>query len=289
MMKTILRLLFALALSIPFPLWGGMGRGWTGTLSAQSLVFRAPVDYDYDHMKGVSIADGQYWVGKARGKRFRADKGTTAQPLDGGGEFAFAARLVDHGDRAITTPTNAALHQRESFLYTHADRVLLGQAIIREEARERLDTAYMMSFKVRRQMSQPGLPANHDGPFELELDLAPDSTATLSTVGLASTAGDTLAIALDHRAHTLTLTAGGARSTMSVAEAADPDLDGLWHLSIIVSRTTAEVFVNEGRRVMSRTIGPAAPFSALLLRSEGGKTKFSAITVYRRKANPLRI
>ncbi|MBM6992265.1 MAG: hypothetical protein I3J02_03230 [Prevotella sp.] len=257
--------------------------------SAQALVFKAPVDYDYDNLRHVEIKDGHYTIGQLKKGRFVPVAPDTSRPLDFGGETTFTAFLSADGDHAVLTPSNRNMHQREASLYSLGDRVLMAQNIVRDEAASRLDTTYMMSFKVRKLMTQEGLPKDYDGPFELEMDITPDDTTTTSSVEMVNDEGDTLTLQMDKPSRMLTLTQGSTRITMSLQDAVDEDMAGVWHLNLMISRQTAEVFVNEGRGVMSHSITLNHPLSTVRLMSEGGKTKFSNICIYRKPIQPLRL
>ncbi len=258
-------------------------------LSAQSFTFKAPVDYDYDNMRQVRVDSTSYQIGQLRQGRFVAEKGQDALPLDYGQETRFTAFLVAGGDHAVLTPTHPDMHQRETALFSLHGKVLLAQNIIRDEATSRLDTTYMMNFKVRRLMTQECLPADYDGPFELEIDIAPEDTTAASTLEMVNVTGDTLSIRMDHKTRTLSLKQGETLVEMPLDDVADEDLPGLWHFDVLVSRRSAEVFVNEGRGVLSHTISLQQPLSTVRLMSEQGKTKFSNIAVHRKPQHPLRL
>ncbi|MBP7767789.1 MAG: hypothetical protein KA067_01760 [Prevotella sp.] len=257
--------------------------------AAQSVTFKAPVDWDYDDMRHVRVEDNQYQIGVQRQRRFVPTETVSPQPLDYGGEFSFDVRLVDHGDRAIVSPQHGDLHQREAYLYRRDGKVLMAQNIIREEAATRIDTTHLMNFKVRRLMTQGGLPENYDGPFEVEVNITPDDTTALSAFEMVNGGGDTLAVRIDHKAGTLTLWQGRALASLPLATAVGEEQPQEWHLNIFVSRRTAEVFVNDGRGVLSHSVQLLAPLSTVLLKSEGGKTKFANIGIYSKPKSPLRL
>lgn len=51
-------------------------------------------------------------------------------------------------------------------------------------------------------------------------------------------------------------------------------------LRLLMDRSSAELFVNGGRSVMTNLVFPTEPYSSLTVASEGGKAKVSDFAVY---------
>jgi len=225
-------------------------------------VFRGPVDFDYDNMQEVALS-----------------------MTDAGKEFSFTTRLVDEGERTLYIPTrkDLPLHERELYLFAYQGKTLLGANVKREDAEERIDTLSVMSFNIKRIPMTVSGDTSYDGNTEIELSVEPADTTQASTLVLSNKEGEQLTLTLDYRNDRLLLEQGEMRAEAPLLQAVDPNDEEQWRLRLFLSHNTIEVFVNEGRQVLSRSILVSHSLNSLTMKTKGGKTTYSNIYFYKRK------
>lgn len=226
-------------------------------------VFRGPVDFDYDNIQEITLPHS-----------------------DTGNEFAFSAKVVDDGDRTLMVPTRTdlPLHEREVYLFAHQGKTMLGANVKREDAEERIDTLSVISFNIKRiPMTVSTCIDGYDGNLEVELSVEPSDTTKASTLVFSNKDGEQMTLSLDYANNRLSIEHGEMKAETPLQQAIDPNDEAQWRLRIFLSHNTIEVFVNEGRLVISRSSHTQHTLNSMAMRTLGGKTFYSNIYFYKRK------
>lgn len=224
--------------------------------------FQGPVDFDYDNIQEVLVPQ-----------------------TDSGKEFLFTTKAVDHGERTLYIPVrkDLPLHERELYLFAYKGKVLLGANVIREDAEERLDTTATMNFNVKRIPMTVSGNADYDGNTEIELAIEPADTTQASILVLSNRTGEQLILTLNFHDDRLQIEQGDTKIEAPLLQAVDPNDEEQWRLRIFLSHHTIEVFVNEGRQVLSHSIHTQHTLNSMTMKTKGGRTTYSNIYFYKRK------
>lgn len=225
-------------------------------------VFRGPVDFDYDNIQEVTLS------------------GT-----DAGKEFSFIPQVVDEGERTLYVPVrkDLPLHERELYLFDFQGKPLLGANVKREDAAERIDTIATVNFNIKRIPMTVCGATDYNGNLEIELSVEPADTTQASTLLLSNNVGEQLSLSLDYQACLLRLAQGEVKVEVPLRQAQDPNDEEQWRLRIFLSHNTVEVFVNEGRQVLSHSIQVQQSLNNMTMKTKGGRTTYSNIYFYKRK------
>lgn len=209
---------------------------------------------------------------------------------------------------------------RELSLYTKDGRYYVAANIAPEVKAIRKETKTVEDIKTNASVDKKGVAAGYDGAFEIELDVTPAADGTAG-IEVYNDKGEKTMIYFDLKQmravmdrtesgltdfgklaepHDIEKKADAARQSkgqkpMRIENSVNYKNDfalGTWaplslcedktyHVDVFVDKCSVELFVDGGRIAMTNLVFPTKPYDSVKFYSEGGKSAFSQIKVYK--------
>ena len=209
---------------------------------------------------------------------------------------------------------------RELSLYTKDGRYYVAANIAPEVKAIRKETKTVEDIKTNASVDKKGVAAGYDGAFEIELDVTPAADGTAG-IEVYNDKGEKTMIYFDLKQmravmdrtqsgltdfgklaepHDIEKKADAARLSkghkpMRIENSVNYKNDfalGTWaplslcedktyHVDVFVDKCSVELFVDGGRIAMTNLVFPTKPYDSVKFYSEGGKSAFSQIKVYK--------
>lgn len=209
---------------------------------------------------------------------------------------------------------------RELSLYTKDGRYYVAANVAPEVKAIRKETKTVEDIKTGASVDKKGVAAGYDGAFEIELDVTPAADGTAG-IEVYNDKGEKTMIYFDLKQmravmdrtqsgltdfgklaepHDIEKKADAARQSkgqqpMRIENAVNYKNDfalGTWaplnlcedktyHVDVFVDKCSVELFVDGGRIAMTNLVFPTKPYDSVKFYSEGGKSAFSQIKVYK--------
>lgn len=209
---------------------------------------------------------------------------------------------------------------RELSLYTKDGRYYVAANVAPEVKAIRKETKTVEDIKTGASVDKKGVAAGYDGAFEIEFDVTPAAGGTAG-IEVYNDKGEKTMIYFDLKQmravmdrtqsgltdfgklaepHDIEKKADAARQSkgqqpMRIENAVNYKNDfalGTWaplnlcedktyHVDVFVDKCSVELFVDGGRIAMTNLVFPTKPYDSVKFYSEGGKSAFSQIKVYK--------
>ena len=209
---------------------------------------------------------------------------------------------------------------RELSLYTKDGRYYVAANVAPEVKAIRKETKTVEDIKTGASVDKKGVAAGYDGAFEIEFDVTPAADVTAG-IEVYNDKGEKTMIYFDLKQmravmdrtqsgltdfgklaepHDIEKKADAARQSkgqqpMRIENAVNYKNDfalGTWaplnlcedktyHVDVFVDKCSVELFVDGGRIAMTNLVFPTKPYDSVKFYSEGGKSAFSQIKVYK--------
>lgn len=209
---------------------------------------------------------------------------------------------------------------RELSLYTKDGRYYVAANVAPEVKAIRKETKTVEDIKTGASVDKKGVAAGYDGAFEIEFDVTPSADGTAG-IEVYNDKGEKTMIYFDLKQmravmdrtqsgltdfgklaepHDIEKKADAARQSkgqqpMRIENAVNYKNDfalGTWaplnlcedktyHVDVFVDKCSVELFVDGGRIAMTNLVFPTKPYDSVKFYSEGGKSAFSQIKVYK--------
>lgn len=209
---------------------------------------------------------------------------------------------------------------RELSLYTKDGRYYVAANVAPEVKAIRKETKAVEDIKTGASVDKKGVAAGYDGAFEIEFDVTPAADGTAG-IEVYNDKGEKTMIYFDLKQmravmdrtqsgltdfgklaepHDIEKKADAARQSkgqqpMRIENAVNYKNDfalGTWaplnlcedktyHVDVFVDKCSVELFVDGGRIAMTNLVFPTKPYDSVKFYSEGGKSAFSQIKVYK--------
>ncbi len=209
---------------------------------------------------------------------------------------------------------------RELSLYTKDGRYYVAANVAPEVKAIRKETKTVEDIKTGASVDRKGVAAGYDGAFEIEFDVTPAADGTAG-IEVYNDKGEKTMIYFDLKQmravmdrtqsgltdfgklaepHDIEKKADAARQSkgqqpMRIENAVNYKNDfalGTWaplnlcedktyHVDVFVDKCSVELFVDGGRIAMTNLVFPTKPYDSVKFYSEGGKSAFSQIKVYK--------
>lgn len=209
---------------------------------------------------------------------------------------------------------------RELSLYTKDGRYYVAANVAPEVKAIRKETKTVEDIKTGASVDKKGVAAGYDGAFEIEFDVTPAADGTAG-IEVYNDKGEKTMIYFDLKQmravmdrtqsgqtdfgklaepHDIEKKADAARQSkgqqpMRIENAVNYKNDfalGTWaplnlcedktyHVDVFVDKCSVELFVDGGRIAMTNLVFPTKPYDSVKFYSEGGKSAFSQIKVYK--------
>ena len=209
---------------------------------------------------------------------------------------------------------------RELSLYTKDGRYYVAANVAPEVKAIRKETKTVEDIKTGASVDKKGVAAGYDGVFEIEFDVTPAADGTAG-IEVYNDKGEKTMIYFDLKQmravmdrtqsgltdfgklaepHDIEKKADAARQSkgqqpMRIENAVNYKNDfalGTWaplnlcedktyHVDVFVDKCSVELFVDGGRIAMTNLVFPTKPYDSVKFYSEGGKSAFSQIKVYK--------
>lgn len=209
---------------------------------------------------------------------------------------------------------------RELSLYTKDGRYYVAANVAPEVKAIREETKTVEDIKTGASVDKKGVAAGYDGAFEIEFDVTPSADGTAG-IEVYNDKGEKTMIYFDLKQmravmdrtqsgltdfgklaepHDIEKKADAARQSkgqqpMRIENAVNYKNDfalGTWaplnlcedktyHVDVFVDKCSVELFVDGGRIAMTNLVFPTKPYDSVKFYSEGGKSAFSQIKVYK--------
>lgn len=209
---------------------------------------------------------------------------------------------------------------RELSLYTKDGRYYVAANVAPEVKAIRKETKTVEDIKTGASVDKKGVAAGYDGAFEIEFDVTPSADGTAG-IEVYNDKGEKTMIYFDLKQmravmdrtqsgltdfgklaepHDIEKKADAARQSkgqqpMRIENAVNYKNDfalGTWaplnlcedktyHVDVFVDKCSVELFVDGGRIAMTNLVFPTKPYDSVKFYSEGGKSAFSQIKLYK--------
>lgn len=239
------------------------------------------------------------FIGDFDGKNFIPDD-TKGCVLDGGFDYTGAMAFENEDSRCLVAGwlNNVAYSDRLPSFPFRGEAALPRELSLVEEqgklsvvfspAKEleglRQEEKTLGTFDVNGPKDLKQILEKNKGAFELTMQVA-DLNVKRFAVIIYNEKGEQVEISLKNDALGNHLQLNRLKSGILPNDMAESDLliskTASHQLRIFVDRTSVEVFLDNGRAVMSDLVFPSQPYSAVKFSSEGGKTVVSNLKVYR--------
>ena len=242
---------------------------------------------------------GECFIGDFDGKNFTPDD-TKGCVLDGGFDYTGAMAFENEDNRCLVAGwlNNEAYSDRlPSFPFRGEAALPRELSLIEEQgklkvvfspAKEleglRQEEKMFGTFEVNGPKDFKQILEKNEGAFELMMQVA-DMTAKRFAVIIYNEKGEQVEISLKKDALGNHLQLNRLKSGILSNDMVESDVfipnTASHQLRIFVDRTSVEVFLDNGRAVMSDLVFPSQAYSAVKFLSEGGKTTVSNLKAYR--------